>query len=205
MAAATTAVCAAAGKAAIAVCVANAPNPAAAIAAVGVAVGAGVFVGAGAFVAVGAGAFVGVAVGVLVAVAVGVLVAVAVGVLVAVAVGVLVAVAVGVAVAAQLSTVMVSDDVETVPPNAKARPFHVTVLPIVIPAASITVPWNAELAPSVVAAPGVQKTAQDDVPRPNLTAELATVVRAPVIRKMYVPLLLRVIPPVPTEAAPVMQ
>ncbi len=38
------------------------------------------------------------------------------------------------------SAVMVSVSVETVPPNAKARPVQVTLLPIVIPEGSITFP-----------------------------------------------------------------
>ena len=98
-------------------------------------------------------------------------------------------------------TVIVSTSVETVPPNAKALPVQVTVLPMVIPAASMSVPTNVELAPSVVAAVGVQNTSQADALPASVTTELATVVSAPVILKMYVPLPERVIPPAPMEAA----
>lgn len=83
----------------------------------------------------------------------------------------------------QLWTVMVSVVVETVPPKAKARPTQVTVLPIVIPEASILVPTKELLAPRVVAAVGVQKTLQATAPPDKDTAELATVVSAPLIRK----------------------
>ena len=64
------------------------------------------------------------------------------------------------------------------------------------------VPLKVELAPSVAAAVGVQKTSQADAPPVNVTAELATVVSAPLILKMYVPAPSRVIPAVPMEAAP---
>ena len=90
---------------------------------------------------------------------------------------------VGLGVAAvHVATLMMSVVVDTVPPNASACPVHVTVLPIVMPEPSMSVPTNVELAPSVVAAVGVQKTSQADAPRAR-TAELDTVVRAPLTRK----------------------
>lgn len=91
--------------------------------------------------------------------------------------------------------------VETVPPKARARPVQLTVLPTVIPESSMLVPRNVEGEPSVVAAEGVHQTSQADAPLAKRTAELATVVRAPAIRKMYVPLPVSVIPAVPTDAA----
>jgi len=113
---------------------------------------------------------------------------------------------VGAAGSAHGGTVIVSPVVETVPPNAKALPPHVIVLPIVIPEGSMTVPMKVEFAPSVVAPPGVHQTSHSDAPLLNATIELADVVSAPVILKMYVPLPLRVIvPPPPMEAAPSMQ
>jgi len=84
-------------------------------------------------------------------------------------------------------TLMVSVVVETVPPNAKALPVQVMVLPMVIPEASMSVPANVELAPSVVAAVGVQKTSQADAPSLKTTLVLASVVSAPSGLKMYVP------------------
>ena len=78
----------------------------------------------------------------------------------------------------------VSVVVLTVPPKARARPVQTTVLPIVIPEASITVPPNVELAPSVVAAPGVHQTLQAEAPPAIAITELLVDVRAPVIRKM---------------------
>jgi hypothetical protein len=84
----------------------------------------------------------------------------------------------------QTGTEIVSVAVETVPPNAKACPVHNTVLPIVIPEASMSVPMNVEFAPSVVAAIGTQNTSQADAPLANVTAELATVVSAPFILKI---------------------
>jgi hypothetical protein len=104
-------------------------------------------------------------------------------------------------VAAHVPTVMVSLDVETVPPNARACPVHVMTLPMVIPDASMSVPMKVEFAPSVVAAVGVQNTLQADAPPASLTAELATVVRAPFTLKMNVPPPVRVIPAAPMEAA----
>src|SRR4051812_29601978 len=83
------------------------------------------------------------------------------------------------AVAPHEGTFMVSVVVETVPPKAKARPTQVMVLPMVIPELSISIPANVELAPSVVAAVGVQKTLQADAPPASVTTELAAVVKAP--------------------------
>ena len=100
-----------------------------------------------------------------------------------------------------IEVVIVSVVVEIVPPNAKALPVHVIVLPIVIPEASISVPTNVEFAPSVVAEVGVQNTLQADAPLAKVTTESATVVSAPFILKMYVPLPERVIPPAPMDAA----
>jgi hypothetical protein len=79
---------------------------------------------------------------------------------------------------------IVSVVVVTVPPKASARPVQFTVLPIVIPAGLISVPWNVELAPSVVAAVGVHQISQDEAPPAKTTTELADVVNAPSIRKM---------------------
>ena len=101
----------------------------------------------------------------------------------------------------QVGTVIVSVVVETVPPKANALPVQLIVVPIVIPEASMLVPRNVDVAPSVVAAVGVQKTSQDDAPLASLTAEFATVVSAPSTRKMKVPLPVRVIPAVPMDAA----
>lgn len=77
-----------------------------------------------------------------------------------------------------VGTVIVSTAVETVPPNDKARPVQVAVLPIVLPAATISVPMNVELAPRVVAPTGVQNTSHAEAPT-KLTIELAPVVSAP--------------------------
>jgi len=108
----------------------------------------------------------------------------------------------GVEDAAHAGTVlMVSVSVETVPPNANALSVHVTVLPMVIPEASMSVPRNVVFAPSVVAASGVQNASQGDAPPATVTAELATVVSAPWILKMCVPLPVRIIPAVPTDAS----
>ena len=85
--------------------------------------------------------------------------------------------------AGQVGEVIVSVAVETVPPNANACPFQVTVLPMVTPEASMSVPRKVELAPRVVAAFGVHQTSQLDAPA-EVTMELADVVNAPVIRKM---------------------
>lgn len=163
---------------------------------VGVRVATGEEVGRG--VSVGAALGVGEDVGVGLGVKLGVGVAVGEGVGVGVGVGV----AVG---ATHVDTVIASEVVETVPPKAKALPDHVTVLPIVIPAASMIVPMNVELAPSVVAAVGAQKTSQDDAPLVSVMPEFATDVSAPLTLKMYVPLPLKVIPPVPMDAAPEVQ
>ena len=112
--------------------------------------------------------------------------------------------ATGVSGAHPAAVVMVSASVETVPPNAKALPVHVTMWPIVIPASSMSVPRKVEFAPSVVAT-GVQNVSLAHAPFATLTAELATVLSAPVILKIYVPAPVRVIPAVPIEPAPTMQ
>jgi hypothetical protein len=108
---------------------------------------------------------------------------------------------------AQVGTILiVSVVVETVPPKDNALPVQVIVLPIVVPEASMSVPWNIEFAPNVVAAPGVHQTSQAVAPFDSVMIELADVFRAPVILKMYVPLPLRVIvPPPPIVAAPEIQ
>lgn len=95
---------------------------------------------------------------------------------------------------------MVPGAVVTVPPKANDFPPHITLFPIVIPASSITVPRNIELAPSVVAPVGVQKTSQDEAPL-SVTDELATVSNAPSILNIYVPAPSRIIPAVPILAA----
>jgi len=135
---------------------------------------------------------------VVVVVAPGTVVVVAPWVVVVVAPWVVVVVVLGVL---QVGTVIVSVVVETVPPKANALPVQLIVVPIVIPEASMLVPRNVDVAPSVVAAVGVQKTSQDDAPLASLTAEFATVVSAPSTRKMKVPLPVRVIPAVPMDAA----
>ena len=142
--------------------------------------------------------------GVKTGVALGVGITVGAGVGVGVALGVGVGVGVGVE-DTHAGTVMVSVVVETVPPKAKALPVQVIVLPMVMPEASILVPTNVELAPSVVAAVGVQNTSQAPAPPANVILELATEVSAPPILNMYVPLPLRVMPAVPMDAAPVVQ
>lgn len=148
----------------------------------------------------------GIGVGDAVMVMVGVGADVGVGVELGIGVGVGIAVGLGVGVevgAAHVGTVIVSASVETVPPNANALPVHDTVLPMVIPAASISVPANVEFAPSVVAPVGVQKTSQADAP-PNATVVPAVVLSAPVLLKIYVPPLCKVIPET-TDIAPVIQ
>ena len=89
-------------------------------------------------------------------------------------------------VGAELQTGVVTESstpVVTVSPKAKALPVQATLLPMVMPAASMSVPAKVEFAPSVVAPVGVQNTSQTEAPA-RLTCELATVVRAPVILKM---------------------
>ena len=86
--------------------------------------------------------------------------------------------------AVHVGTVIVSALVVTVPPKANDLPTRVTVLPMVMPDGSMFVPTNVELAPSVVAAAGVQNTSQADAPPVNVTAELATVVSAPLTLKI---------------------
>lgn len=90
-----------------------------------------------------------------------------------------------------------SASLETVPPNAKALPTHVTLLPMVMPELSILVPKNVELAPNVVAAVGVHQTSQAEAPPDRTTMEFAEVVKAPSMRKIYVPLPTSVIVPPP--------
>lgn len=83
----------------------------------------------------------------------------------------------------QLGVVMVFADVVTVDQKANALPFQDTRFPIVIPAALIAVPIKVELAQSVVAQAGVQKTSQADAPE-VVTIEFAVVVSAQVILKI---------------------
>lgn len=68
-------------------------------------------------------------------------------------------------------TVMVSESVETVPPNAKTLPVMLTVLPIVTPDASSMVPAKLLFAPSVVAPVGTQVTLEACAPLDSVTAE----------------------------------
>lgn len=98
---------------------------------------------------------------------------------------------------------MVSLLVVIVVAKFKALPNHVTLFPTVIPALSIIVPLNVESAPSVVAF-GVQNISQAFAQGANVVVELATVVSAPLILKMYVQAP-RVIPPAPIDAAAVIQ
>lgn len=99
------------------------------------------------------------------------------------------------------AVLIVSVVVETVPPKAKALPVHVTVLPMVMPDASMSVPAKVVFAPSVVAAVGVQNTSQADAPFESVTTEFAVVVSAPFTLKINVPLPERVIPAAPIDAA----
>ena len=85
--------------------------------------------------------------------------------------------------AEQVGADILSLVVDTVPPKAKACPSHVTVLPIVIPEASISVPMVVEFAPRVVAAVGVHQTSQAEAPE-VATTELAEVFNVPFILKM---------------------
>src|SRR6185312_6551336 len=101
-------------------------------------------------------------------------------------------------------TVIVSTDVETVPPNAKTLPMMLTLFPIVTPAASSIVPANLLFVPSVVAPVGTHDTVAACALF-NVIIELSTVVSAPPILKMYTPSPESVIPPAPIEAAPVVQ
>lgn len=84
----------------------------------------------------------------------------------------------------QFGAEIVSLSVETVPPNAKARPVQVTLLSMVIPEAAMSVPAKVESAPSVVAAVGVHQTSQAEAPLASVTTELAEVVSAPSILNM---------------------
>jgi len=94
--------------------------------------------------------------------------------------------------------------VEIVPPKDNALPCHTTSASIVIPESSILLPAKVEKAPNVVAPPGVHQISHAVEPFNN-TDDEATVVRAPVILKTYVPFPLRLIPAVPIEEAPVIQ
>lgn len=162
----------------------------------GAGVGAGVGVGGGTGAGAGAGAGVGVGVGVGAGGGTGVGVGVGAGAGAGAGAGV------G---AVHVGTVMVFVSVVTVPPNAKDLPVQVVFAPTVTPALLMTVPANVVLAASVVAALGVKNTSLAHAPPPNVTTAFATVVSAPPTLKMYVPLPERVIPPVPTEAAPDVQ
>lgn len=51
----------------------------------------------------------------------------------------------------QVGAEIMSVSVETVPPKASACPVQTTLLPMVIPEASMAVPKNVEFAPSVAA------------------------------------------------------
>jgi hypothetical protein len=89
--------------------------------------------------------------------------------------------------------------VEIVPPNDRALPVQIALVPIVIPALSIIVPLNVEFEPRVDVAVGSQKILHADDPD-NVITELSAVVKAPLILKIYVPLPERVIPPEPIDA-----
>jgi hypothetical protein len=143
----------------------------------------------------------GVADAVVVGVATGVVVTVVVatGVVVVTGVGVVVVVDVDVE---HVVAEIVSADVDTVPPKARALPTHPVMLPMLMPAGSTSVPRNVEFAPRVVAPPGVQNTSHADAVPESDTTEFAAEVRAPVSRKMYVPWPLSTMPAVPTDAAP---
>jgi hypothetical protein len=68
------------------------------------------------------------------------------------------------------------------------------------------VPMNVELAPRVVAAAGAQKALQADAPFVAKTMELEEVSRAPVDRKIYIPVPFRVmVAPPSIDAAPLIQ
>lgn len=97
-------------------------------------------------------------------------------------------------------SVMVTVSVVTVPPNANARPDHVTFAPTVMPASAITVPTIVVFAASVVACPGVQNTLHADAPLRETIAP-AVDVSAPLVRKINVPLPLSVSGP-PIVIAP---
>lgn len=90
---------------------------------------------------------------------------------------------------AQSTRVTVS--VVTVPPNASARPDHVTFAPTVMPAFAITVPTIVVFAASVVACVGVQNTLHADAPL-NETIAPAVDVSAPLVLNTNVPLPLSV-------------
>lgn len=103
--------------------------------------------------------------------------------------------------AAQVVIVAVS--VVTVPPNASAIPYHEVLAPTVIPAASMIVPANIVLAARVVACIGVQKILHAEAPF-SVTIAPAVEVKAPSVRKMKVPLPVKLSAP-PISIAPVLQ
>src|SRR6185437_14704156 len=92
----------------------------------------------------------------------------------------------------------------TVFPKANALPSHVTSVPNVIPAGSITVPVKLLVVPSVVAT-GVQNISEAFAPLISLICEFAIVFSAPEDLKTYVPGPSRTIPAVPTDWAPAVQ
>lgn len=85
--------------------------------------------------------------------------------------------------APQVVTLIMSESVVTVPPNANARPVQVTLAPTVIPALSMIVPTKIVFAASVVAWVGVQKILQADAPF-KATDAPAVEVSAPFDRKI---------------------
>lgn len=90
-------------------------------------------------------------------------------------------------------------------PSERALPVHTVLAPIVIALAlSMIVPTNVVVAPSVVAAVGVQKTSQADAPI-SVILELSVVVSAQVVLNIYVPAPLSVIPHTPMVIAPTLQ
>jgi hypothetical protein len=97
----------------------------------------------------------------------------------------------------------VTVSVVTVPPNARARPVHVTFAPTVMPASAMTVPTIVVFAASVVACVGVQKTLHAAAPLRDTTAP-AVDVSAPLGLKRKIPLPLSVSGP-PIFMAPALQ
>ena len=93
----------------------------------------------------------------------------------------------------------------TAPFRASALPSRFTPVVIEIDVSAKMFPLKIEFVPRVAELPTCQKMLQADAPLVNETTELATVVSAPFIIKTYVPLPESLIPPVPMEAAPVMQ
>ena len=92
--------------------------------------------------------------------------------------------AVGGVISVYTGAVILTVSVVIVPLNPKALHVHTILAPKVIPASSITVPINVEVAPSVVAPTGVQKTSHADAPPVNVTCELAVVLSAPLALKI---------------------